>query len=54
MKQLSRVLAHARPVITLPSTMIGPEVLYRLEQGEVDEVDEGPARAGHDGEGQQR
>ena len=35
-------------------TMIGPEVLYRLEQGEVDEVDEGPARSGHDGEGQQR
>ena len=35
-------------------TMIGPEVLYRLEQGEVDEMDEGPARSGHDGEGQQR
>ncbi|HEY8306895.1 MAG TPA: UDP-N-acetylmuramate--L-alanine ligase [Lapillicoccus sp.] len=35
-------------------TMIGPEVLYRLERGEVDEVDEGAARSGRDGKGQQR
>jgi hypothetical protein len=34
--------------------MIGPEVLYRLERGEVDEVDEGAARSGRDGKGQQR
>ena len=32
-------------------TMIGPEVLYRLEHGE---VGEGPDGSGHSGEGQQR